>query len=149
LNCQAITEAVADFCSAPHRLLIVGLSLCITRTLICTVSKPYITAQLLFPYSRWSVIISWFGIDIYSKIALAFLSTVSVAHRAKLSGRHVVEKTFLALDASAGAPGGKHSNWSWFHHDHLGLKRDEVEYRSCNSWRVHWRVHFIGKEWAT
>ncbi len=104
LNCQVtITEAVAGFLLGTTIGAIVGLSLWYSR-LIAQLSKPYITALATVPiFALAPVIISWFGIDIYSKIALAFLSTVSVAIVQSYQGAMSVEKRFLRLMQVAGA----------------------------------------------
>jgi NitT/TauT family transport system permease protein len=103
-NCQVtITEAVAGFLLGTTIGAVIGLSLWYSK-LVAEISKPYITALATVPiFALAPVIISWFGIDIYSKIALAFLSTVTVAIVQSYQGAMSVEKRFLRLMQVAGA----------------------------------------------
>ncbi len=103
-NCQVtVTEAVAGFLLGTTIGAIIGLALWYSK-LVAQISKPYITALATVPiFALAPVVISWFGIDIYSKIALAFLSTVSVAIVQSYQGAMSVEKRFLRLMQVAGA----------------------------------------------
>lgn len=103
-NCQVtVMEAVIGFLLGTVVGAIVGLLLWYSK-LIAQISKPYITALATVPiFALAPVVISWFGIDIYSKIALAFLSTVSVAIVQSYQGAMSVEKRFLRLMQVAGA----------------------------------------------
>ncbi len=103
-NCQVtVTEALAGFLLGTTIGAIIGLALWYSK-LVAQISKPYITALATVPiFALAPVVISWFGIDIYSKIALAFLSTVSVAIVQSYQGAMSVEKRFLRLMQVAGA----------------------------------------------
>lgn len=110
VNCQVtVNEALAGFVLGTTVGALVGLSLWYSK-LVAEVSKPYITALATVPiFALAPVVISWFGIDIYSKIALAFLSTVSVAIVQSYQGAMSVESRFLRLMQVAGA-----SRWQTF-----------------------------------
>lgn len=103
-NCQVtILEAVAGFALGTAAGAVIGLALWYSR-LVAEISKPYITALATVPiFALAPIIISWFGIDIRSKIALAFLTTVSVAIVQSYQGAMSVEKRFLRLMQVAGA----------------------------------------------
>lgn len=104
-----ITEALAGFILGTSAGAIIGLALWYSKT-IAEISKPYITALATVPiFALAPVIISWFGIDIWSKIALAFLSTVAVAIVQSYQGALSVENRFLRLMQVAGA-----SRWQTF-----------------------------------
>ncbi len=104
VNCQVtIMEAVIGFVLGTTVGAITGLSLWYSR-LVAQISKPYITALATVPiFALAPVIISWFGIDIVSKIALAFLSTVSVAIVQSYQGAMSVEPRFLRMMQVVGA----------------------------------------------
>ena len=103
-NCQVtIMEAVAGFALGTTVGAIIGLALWYSRV-VAEISKPYITALATVPiFALAPVIISWFGIDIRSKIALAFLTTVCVAIVQSYQGAMSVENRFLRLMQVAGA----------------------------------------------
>lgn len=98
VNCQVtIMEALIGFALGTTVGAVIGLSLWYSR-LVAQVSKPYVTALATVPiFALAPVIISWFGIDIVSKIALAFLSTVSVAIVQSYQGAMSVDSRFLRM----------------------------------------------------
>jgi NitT/TauT family transport system permease protein len=80
-----------------------GLSLWYSK-IVATVSKPYIAALGSIPiFALTPMIISWFGIGIFSKIMLAFISTVIVAIVQSYQGAMSVEPRFLRLMHVMGA----------------------------------------------
>jgi len=92
-----ILEALVGFVLGTTSGAIIGLSLWYSR-LVAKIAKPYITALATVPiFALAPIVISWFGIDIYSKIALAFLSTVTVAIVQSYQGARAVEPRFLRL----------------------------------------------------
>ncbi|MFA7335900.1 MAG: ABC transporter permease [Candidatus Obscuribacterales bacterium] len=97
-NCKVtILEALIGFVLGTASGALIGLSLWYSR-LIAKIAKPYITALATVPvFALAPIVISWFGIDIYSKIALAFLSTVTVAIVQSYQGAMAVEPRFLRL----------------------------------------------------
>ncbi len=104
VNCQVtIVEALIGFALGTTVGAVIGLSLWYSR-LVAQVSKPYVTALATVPiFALAPVIISWFGIDIVSKIALAFLSTVSVAIVQSYQGAMSVDTRFLRMMQVVGA----------------------------------------------
>ncbi|CAN5692049.1 ABC transporter permease [soil metagenome] len=104
VNCQVtIMEALIGFALGTTVGAVVGLSLWYSR-LVAQVSKPYVTALATVPiFALAPVIISWFGIDILSKIALAFLSTVTVAIVQSYQGAMSVDPRFLRMMQVVGA----------------------------------------------
>lgn len=102
-TCVTLVEALAGFILGTTCGAIIGLSLWYSR-LVSTVSKPYITALGSIPiFALAPMIISWFGIGIVSKIALAFLSTVVVAIVQSYQGAMTVEPKFFRLMQVFGA----------------------------------------------
>jgi NitT/TauT family transport system permease protein len=97
-NCKVtILEALSGFLLGTTSGAIIGLSLWYS-SLVAKIAKPYITALATVPiFALAPIVISWFGIDIYSKIALAFLSTVTVAIVQSYQGAMAVEPRFLRL----------------------------------------------------
>lgn len=82
---------------------VLGLALWYSR-LVAQISRPYITALSAVPIFALSpIIISWFGIEITSKIMLAFLSTVCMALVQSYMGAMSVEKRYLKLMQVVGA----------------------------------------------
>ena len=109
-NCKVtILEALVGFVLGTTSGALIGLSLWYSR-LVAKIAKPYITALATVPiFALAPIVISWFGIDIYSKIALAFLSTVTVAIVQSYQGAMAVESRFLRLMQVLGA-----SRWQTF-----------------------------------
>lgn len=102
-SCVTLIEALSGFVLGTSCGAVIGLSLWYSR-LVSTVSKPYITALGSIPiFALAPMIISWFGIGIVSKIALAFLSTVVVAVVQSYQGAMTVEPKFFRLMQVIGA----------------------------------------------
>lgn len=98
-----LVEALAGFILGTTCGAVIGLSLWYSK-IVSTVSKPYITALGSIPiFALAPMIISWFGIGIVSKIALAFLSTVVVAIVQSYQGAMSVESKFFRLMQVIGA----------------------------------------------
>jgi NitT/TauT family transport system permease protein len=98
-----ITEAIAGFAMGTISGAAIGLSLWYSK-IVAKVSKPYIAALGSIPiFALTPMIISWFGIGIFSKIMLAFLSTVVVAIVQSYQGAMSVEPRFLRLMKVIGA----------------------------------------------
>ncbi len=96
-------EALVGFILGTTSGAVIGLSLWYSR-LVSTISKPYITALGSIPiFALAPMIISWFGIGIVSKVALAFLSTVVVAIVQSYQGAMSVEPKFFKLMKVLGA----------------------------------------------
>jgi NitT/TauT family transport system permease protein len=105
LNNSAITivEALAGFLLGTVCGALVGLLLWCSKT-IAKISRPYITALGTIPiFALAPIIIVWFGIGIWSKIMLAFISTVAVAIVQSYQGATSVEPKFLKLMQVLGA----------------------------------------------
>jgi len=98
-----VLEAVSGFLMGTITGATVGLSFWYSRT-IAKIANPYITALATIPiFSLAPVIITWFGIGLWSKIMLAFLSTVAVAIVQSYQGAMSVEPRFLKFMHVAGA----------------------------------------------
>ncbi len=98
-----ISEALAGFLLGTTIGAVLGLALWYSR-LVAQISRPYITALSAVPIFALSpIIISWFGIEITSKIMLAFLSTVCMALVQSYMGAMSVEKRYLKLMQVVGA----------------------------------------------
>lgn len=98
-----IGEALAGFLLGTTIGAALGLALWYSR-LVAQISRPYITALSAVPiFALAPIIISWFGIEITSKIMLAFLSTVSMALVQSYQGAMSVEKRYLKLMQVVGA----------------------------------------------
>ncbi len=82
---------------------LIGLSLWYSQ-MVAKIAKPYITALATIPiFALAPIIIVWFGIGIWSKIMLAFISTVTVAIVQSYQGAMSVESRFLRLMQVVGA----------------------------------------------
>jgi NitT/TauT family transport system permease protein len=98
-----ILEALTGFIMGTTLGAIIGLLLWYSRT-IAMISRPYITALATVPiFALAPIVIVWFGIGIWSKIMLAFLSTVTVAIVQSYQGAMSVETRFLRLMRVVGA----------------------------------------------
>jgi NitT/TauT family transport system permease protein len=98
-----ILEALTGFIMGTTLGAIIGLLLWYSRT-IAMISRPYITALATVPiFALAPIVIVWFGIGIWSKIMLAFLSTVAVAIVQSYQGAMSVETRFLRLMRVVGA----------------------------------------------
>ena len=98
-----VSEALIGFLLGTTSGALLGLSLWYSR-LAAKIARPYITALGTIPIFALSpIIISWFGIDMTSKVALAFLSTVTVALVQSYQGAMSVESRFLKLMQVVGA----------------------------------------------
>lgn len=98
-----IFEALIGFCMGTVCGALIGLSLWYSK-IIAKVAKPYITALATIPiFALAPIIIVWFGIGIWSKIMLAFISTVTVAIVQSYQGAMSVEPRFLRLMQVVGA----------------------------------------------
>ncbi len=96
-------EAVTGFFLGTSIGAIVGLSLWYSRT-IADISRPYIAALASVPiFSLAPIIIVWFGIGLFSKVMLAFLSTVVLAMVQSYQGAVSVEQRYLRLMNVVGA----------------------------------------------
>jgi NitT/TauT family transport system permease protein len=77
---------------------------------VARIAKPYLTALSSVPiFALAPIIIVWFGIGIFSKIMLAFLSTVAVAIVQSYQGATSTEPKYLRLMTVVGA-----SRWQVF-----------------------------------
>jgi NitT/TauT family transport system permease protein len=98
-----IFEAVIGFLMGTIIGALLGLSLWYSR-LVARIAQPYITAIATVPiFALAPIIIVWFGIGIFSKIMLAFLSTVAVAIVQSYQGAMSVEPRYLRLMQVVGA----------------------------------------------
>lgn len=96
-------EALLGFILGTISGALIGLTLWSSR-LVALVAKPYITALATVPiFALAPIIIAWFGIDIKSKVALAFLSTVCVAIVQSYQGAMSVDERFLRQMQVVGA----------------------------------------------
>jgi len=104
-----VFEALSGFLLGTTCGAIVGLSFWYSK-IVARIAHPYITALATIPiFALAPVVISWFGIGIWSKIMLAFLSTVAVAIVQSYQGAMSIEPRFLQLMHVAGA-----SRWQIF-----------------------------------
>jgi NitT/TauT family transport system permease protein len=104
-----ILEALTGFIMGTTLGAIIGLSLWYSRT-VAMVARPYITALATVPiFALAPIVIVWFGIGIWSKIMLAFLSTVAVAIVQSYQGAMSVDARYLRLMRVVGA-----SRWQTF-----------------------------------
>ncbi|MBK9142107.1 MAG: ABC transporter permease [Candidatus Melainabacteria bacterium] len=98
-----LEEAIAGFVLGTITGALIGLSLWYSRA-VARVSRPYIAALGSIPiFSLAPMIITWFGIGLWSKIMLAFLSTVVVAIVQSYQGAVSVEPRYLRFMAVVGA----------------------------------------------
>jgi NitT/TauT family transport system permease protein len=98
-----IFEALCGFVIGTTCGSVIGLSLWYSR-LVARIAKPYITALATIPiFALAPVIISWFGIGIVSKIALAAISTIVVAIVQSYQGAMSVEDKHVRLMQVVGA----------------------------------------------
>ncbi len=98
-----IFEALSGFCLGTICGALIGLSLWYSQ-LVAKIAKPYITALATIPiFALAPIIIVWFGIGLWSKIMLAFISTVSVAIVQSYQGAMSVEPRFLRFMQVVGA----------------------------------------------
>lgn len=96
-------EAVAGFVLGTTCGALLGLCLWYAPV-VARVSRPYIAALGSMPiFALAPIIIVWFGIGIVSKIALAFMSTVTVAIVQSYQGAISVEQRYLRLMQVIGA----------------------------------------------
>jgi NitT/TauT family transport system permease protein len=90
-----VAEAVAGFIMGTGTGAAVGLSFWYSKT-VARIAHPYITALATIPiFALAPVVIVWFGIGMWSKIMLAFLSTVAVAIVQSYQGAMSIEPRFL------------------------------------------------------
>lgn len=96
-------EAICGFVMGTTAGAGLGLGLWYSKT-VASVVRPYIAALASVPIFALSpMIIVWFGIGIFSKIMLAFLSTVVVAMVQSYQGAMSVQPRFLRLMEVVGA----------------------------------------------
>jgi len=96
-------EAICGFVMGTTAGAILGLGLWYSKT-VASIVRPYIAALASVPIFALSpMIIVWFGIGIFSKVMLAFLSTVVVAMVQSYQGAMTVEPRFLRLLDVVGA----------------------------------------------
>lgn len=96
-------EAICGFVMGTTIGAILGLGLWYSKT-VASVVRPYIAALASVPIFALSpMIIVWFGIGIFSKVMLAFLSTVVVAMVQSYQGAMTVQPRFLRLMEVVGA----------------------------------------------
>ncbi len=104
-----VAEAVCGFLLGTTSGAIIGLSFWYSKT-VARIASPYITALATIPiFALAPVVIVWFGIGMWSKIMLAFLSTVTVAIVQSYKGATTIEPRFLQLMQVA-----KASRWQVF-----------------------------------
>jgi NitT/TauT family transport system permease protein len=102
-------EAICGFGMGTCLGAAIGLSFWYSKA-VARVAHPYITALATVPiFALAPVVISWFGIGIWSKIMLAFLSTVAVAIVQSYQGAMSIEPRFLKFMHVA-----KASRWQIF-----------------------------------
>jgi NitT/TauT family transport system permease protein len=98
-----ILEALSGFFLGTVCGAIIGLLLWCSKT-VARIAKPYITALSTIPiFALAPIIIVWFGIGIWSKIMLAFISTVAVAIVQSYQGAMSVETKYLRFMQVVGA----------------------------------------------
>ncbi len=98
-----ILESLSGFSLGTVCGAMIGLCLWYSQ-LVAKIAKPYITALATIPiFALAPIIIVWFGIGIWSKIMLAFISTISVAIVQSYQGAMSVEPKFLRLMQVVGA----------------------------------------------
>jgi NitT/TauT family transport system permease protein len=98
-----VFEALCGFAIGTTCGAAIGLSLWYSR-LVARIAKPYITALATIPiFALAPVVISWFGIGITSKIALAAISTVVVAIVQSYQGAMSVDDRHLRFMQVVGA----------------------------------------------
>jgi len=96
-------EALAGFASGTTIGAAIGLILWYSKT-VANVARPYIAALGSVPiFALAPIIIVWFGIGIFSKVILAFLSTVVLAIVQAYQGAMSVEQRYLQLMNVVGA----------------------------------------------
>ncbi|MBS1989959.1 MAG: ABC transporter permease [Cyanobacteria bacterium SZAS LIN-3] len=104
-----VMEAVCGFLMGTSSGAAIGLSFWYSKT-VARIANPYITALATIPiFSLAPVVIAWFGIGLWSKIMLAFLSTVAVAIVQSYQGAMSVEPRYLKFMHVA-----KASRWQIF-----------------------------------
>jgi NitT/TauT family transport system permease protein len=98
-----VFESVCGFILGTSVGAAIGLALWYSKA-VAQVAKPYITALATVPiFALAPIIITWFGIGIFSKVMLAFLSTFTVAIVQSYQGAISVEPRFLRLMQVVGA----------------------------------------------
>jgi len=98
-----IIEAVSGFVLGTTSGAVLGLALWYSK-LVARIAKPYITALATVPiFALAPIVIVWFGIGVFSKIMLAFLSTVAVAVVQSYQGAMAVETKYLRFMQVLGA----------------------------------------------
>jgi NitT/TauT family transport system permease protein len=98
-----IFEALSGFVLGTTLGAALGLSFWYSR-LVAAVARPYVAALGSIPIFALSpMIISWFGIGLVSKIALAFIATVVVAIGQSYQGAMSVETKYLRFMQVVGA----------------------------------------------
>ncbi len=104
-----VSEAVCGFIMGTSIGATIGLSFWYSK-IVARVAHPYITALATIPiFALAPVVIAWFGIGMWSKIMLAFLSTVAVAIVQSYQGAMSAEPRFLKFMQVA-----KASRWQIF-----------------------------------
>jgi NitT/TauT family transport system permease protein len=98
-----VCEALAGFILGTVSGAIIGLSLWCSK-LLAQIAKPYITALSTIPiFALAPIFIVWFGIGIWSKIMLAFISTICVAIVQSYQGAMAADDRFLRFMQVVGA----------------------------------------------
>jgi NitT/TauT family transport system permease protein len=98
-----VFESVCGFVLGTGFGAAIGLTLWYSRA-VAQVARPYITALATVPiFALAPIIIVWFGIGIFSKVMLAFLSTLTVAIVQSYQGSTSVEPRYLRLMQVVGA----------------------------------------------
>ncbi len=104
-----VTEALCGFIMGTTIGAVIGLAFWYSK-IVARIASPYITALATIPiFALAPVIISWFGIGMWSKIMLAFLSTVAVAIVQSYKGATTIEPRYLQFMQVA-----KASRWQVF-----------------------------------